>query len=651
MQLCAKILLGVALAAGWAAAAVELKSPDGNLALTFEVKALDGAAGVPCYRVAFQGRTLLADSRLGLELADAPLNAGLEIAGQRTATHDETWKPVYGERQALRDHYNELTVELRETAAPHRQLVLTFRAADEGVAFCYTLPKQPGLDALRITRETTQFHFAADHTTWATYQAQGLYTQVSLSKIKPGCERPLVVQVADDLFVAIAEARLVDYARMKLRLAKEAPTTLEAFLDAEHGPKDGEVIGTAPLTTPWRVVMAAASPGRLLENNFLILNLNDPCALADTAWIKPGKCIREVTLSTAGGKACVDFAVKHGLQYIEYDAGWYGFEYDPKSDAADVHLDPKRSKGPLDLHEVIRYGNAHGIGVILYVNHLAAEKQLDQILPLYQQWGIKGVKFGFVNVGSQKATSWLHHAIRRAADFGLLVDVHDEYRPTGYTRTYPNLLTVEGIRGDEEKARSNEQSLMTLFARFIAGPADNTVCYYDKRVDELCSHAYQLAKPVCLYSPWQFLFWYDRPAAAPAKTGGAGGAAPRIGDAPELEFYKTMPTVWDDTQVLSGKIGDHAIVARRSGAEWFVGVLHAGEPRTFAVPLKFLEPGQAYVAHIYSDDPAVPGRTHVKIERFRVTAATTLQAALIKNGGCAIRLVPATAADKAQDYR
>jgi alpha-glucosidase len=387
--------------------------------------------------------------------------------------------------------------------------------------------------------------------------------------------------------------------------------------------------------------MAAGSPGRLLENNDLFLNLNDPCALKDTSWIKPGKIIREVTLTTTGGKACVDFAVKRGLQFIEFDAGWYGHEYDPKSDARAVNLDPKRSKGPLDMEEVCRYAKSKGIGVLLYVNHLALEKQMDDLFPIYKRWGIAGIKFGFVNVGSQKWTSWMSEGIRKCGQNGLMVDAHDEYRPTGYARTYPNFMTCEGILGDEEKKRTNEQTLLTLFSRFLAGPADNTVCYYDKRVDELCSHAYQLAKPVCLYSPWQFLFWYDRPSGAPAKVGGAGGAETQIGDDPELEFYNAMPTVWDDTKVISGKLGDHAIIARRSGAEWFVGVMHAGEARTFEVPLKFLDAGKAYTAHIYSDDPTLKTRTRVKIERVRVTATTVLKLPLIKNGGCALRLVPA----------
>ena len=171
---------------------------------------------------------------------------------------------------------------------------------------------------------------------------------------------------------------------------------------------------------------------------------------------------------------------------------------------------PNAPEGPLDLQEVIRYGAERGIGVILYVNHKALEKQLDELLPLYQKWGVKGIKFGFVNVGTQKWTSWMHEAIRKAAAHHLMVDVHDEYRPTGWSRTYPNFMTQEGIRGDEER-QPNTMSLTTLFTRMLAGAADNTICYYDQRVDVQATHAYQLAKAVCFYSPWQFLYWYDRP--------------------------------------------------------------------------------------------------------------------------------------------
>ena len=230
-----------------------------------------------------------------------------------------------------------------------------------------------------------------------------------------------------------------------------------------------------------------------------------------------------------------------------------------------MNVDPKRSPGPLDLHEVIRYAGERGIGIILYVNRRALERQLDEILPLYRQWGVKGVKYGFVHVGSQTWTRWLHEAVRKAAEHRLMVDIHDEYRPTGYSRTYPNLMTQEGIAGDETSP-VNQLTLTILFTRMLAGAADNTICYYDQRVDRNASHAYQLAKAVCLYSPWQFLYWYDRPPAAPQDKGGAGNARTALGDEPELEFFDHMPTVWDDTRVLQGQIGQYAVIARRRGA-------------------------------------------------------------------------------------
>jgi alpha-glucosidase len=516
-------------------------------------------------------------------------------------------------------------VELRERQAPNRQLVVTFRVYDEGVAMAYTVPRQPGLDRVRITAERTEFRFAGDYPAWATYKGQGVYQRVPLSEIQPGCERPLVIEMAGDRYAALAEAKLVDYARMKFAPLAQAPHGLVSRLD-------GPVEGTAPLTTPWRVVMVAESPGRLVENNFLIPNLNDPCAIADTSWIKPGKAIREGTLTTEGGKACVDFAVKRGLQYVEYDAGWYGPEFDPASDARAVNIDPARKKGPLDLQEVIRYADERGIGIILYVNQRALERQLDELLPLYRQWGVKGLKFGFVNVGSQKWTAWLHEAVRKCAAQRFMVDIHDEYRPTGFSRTYPNLITVEGILGDETSP-PNTQTLAYAFTRMLAGPADNTVCYYDKRVKANASHAYQLAKPVCLFSPWQFLFWYDRPPISSSP-----GAKTNFGDEPELEFYNHLPTTWDDTKVLQGRIGEYALIARRKGDDWFLGFMNSGEARSFAVPLDFLTPGGSYEASVYSDDPSVPTKTNVRIDRIKVTRDSSLELKAGPQGGVAVRI-------------
>ncbi len=638
------IAAGILLAALPAAAApLRVASPDGRVVLTFDLKNVDGVAGRPVYRVDDRGKPAVVDSRLGLEIEGAPLGDGMTLVRKTPGKRDETWNPVYGERAVVRDRCNTLAIELKEAKAPGRTLRIDVRVYDAGAAFRYVLPKQAGPDRVVIARERTEFRLPADHPAWAVYSAQGKYARVPVSRIKAGCERPLVLEAAANRYVALGEARLVDYARMKFEPLKGAPHALAARLD-------GKVEAALPLVTPWRFVMVADSPGRLLERNDLLLNLNDPCAIADTSWIRPGKVIREVTLTTTGGRTCVDFAVKHNLQYVEYDAGWYGHEYDDASDASTVTVDPKRSKGPLDLPDVIRYAKSKGVGIILYVNRRALEKQLDRILPLYRQWGVAGCKYGFVRVGSQRWTAWLHDAVRKAAAHRLMVDIHDEYRPTGWSRTYPNLMTQEGIGGDETKP-ANEQTLILQFTRCLAGAADNTICYYDKRVDQNASHAYQLAKAVCLYSPWQFLFWYDRPAGAPPKAGGAGGAAFTIGEEPEIEFYDHCPTVWDDTKVLHGRIGTYAAIARRSGPAWFIGVMNSGEARTLDLPLGFLEKGKRYAAHVYSDDPAVKTRTHVRVGRFLVTAATTIKAAVTEKGGMAVRILPAKSGEAYPAYK
>jgi len=623
-----------------------LESPDGNVAVKFDLKDVGDQPSCPTYAVTYNNRPVITDSRLGLAIKDAvPLEAGFEIVEVSRTSHDSTYSPVYAERKTIRNHYNQLVADLRESRPPHRRLRLTFRAYNEGAAFCYTLPEQDALKNFVISAEKTQFSFTHDYTAYATYSAQGQYSKVPLSRIKNNCERPLTVRIDEGLFASVAEARLVNYARMRLSPEQDLPLTLVSSLH-------GEVVAATPMTTPWRVIMLGRTPGELLERNYLLLNLNEPCAIDDTSWIKPGKVIREVTLTTTGGMACVDFAVKHNLQYVEFDAGWYGAENSDKSDARTISVDPKRSKGPLDLHEVIEYATQRGIGIIVYVNRKALERQLDEILPLYEKWGIKGVKYGFVQVGSQRWTAWLHKAVRKAAEHHLMVDIHDEYRPTGYSRTYPNLMTQEGIRGDETKP-SNSLTLTILFTRMLAGAGDNTICYYDHRVDDNASHAYQLAKSVCFYSPWQFLYWYDRPGSSPRRAGGAGGGNNIIGDEPELEFFDHVPTAWDDTKVIQGQIGAYAVMARRSKESWFIGGMNGNDPHTFEVPLGFLDKDlphrkaspREYVAHIYSDDPDVSTRTGVKISRCIVDSSSILKVELPPRGGQAIRIHPATADD------
>ena len=577
---------------------VNITSPNGDYKFDCFVNKNTGELN---YSVSFLGNEIIKPSVLGFKVNNNEQPLNIVINSIVANSINSSWQPVYGEKNEYPEIYSEKIITISENKINYK---LKVRAYNEGVAFRWEFTD----DNLTIIEEKTEFTLPENVVLWASQNAQSEIFKIGINDVQKPIDRPLLIRTPDSLFIAIGEAGLVDFARMKFIKSPNGVSTLRAKLDSE-------VKFQEPFETPWRFIMAATKPGHILENNFLILNLNQPNKIEDTSWIKPGKIIREVTLTTKGGLACVDFAAKHNLQFVEFDAGWYGYEYDDESDATTITIDPKRSKGPLDLHRVIKYAESKNIGIVLYVNRRSLVKQLDEILPLFKSWGIKGVKYGFVNVGSQEWTAWLHDAVRKAADHKLMVDIHDEYRPTGYSRTYPNLMTQEGIRGDEASP-DNEMVLKTIFTRMIAGAGDHTNCYFDKRVDEkLGSHGSQLAKLICIYSPWQFIFWYDRPKSSDTSGDGGVGNRNQIIEVPELAFIDAVPTVWDDTKVIDGLPGEFAVIARRSGNRWFVGALNGNRPREFNIPLNFLSSKVKYKATIYYDDPNVEGVTKVGVEQ------------------------------------
>lgn len=603
----------------------ELRSP--NESYKFELS----THGSLNYTLRYKDSLIIDTSGLGFIFDQNRDHGNFVVKSTHHKKVESSWRPVYGEKQEYPDVYNEVLIELESADGKPMHFNLRVRAYNEGVAFRYEFPNNG--EELIIKDEITEFALPSASEVWASTRAQSEIVKMPISQIKEVVERPLLIELPNTYFVAIGEAALVNFARMKLVLKKGERATLKSKLSSKVTLKKG-------FNSPWRFVMVAETPGLLLEQNYLLLNLNEPNKIEDTSWIKPGKVIREVTLTTQGGMACVDFAVKHNFQFVEFDAGWYGPENDPASDATTVTLDPKRSKGPLELQKVIQYAKSKNVGVLLYVNRRSLEKQIDEVLPLLHSWDVAGVKYGFVQVGSQEWTTWLHEAVRKAADHQLMIDIHDEYRPTGYSRTFPNLMTQEGIRGDEESP-DNSMVLNTLFTRMIAGAGDHTNCYLAERVDtKMGSHVSQMAKAVCIYSPWQFLFWYDRPEGSPVKKGGAGGAEGVIPELKELEFYDALPTVWDDTKVLEGYPGSHAAMARKSKNRWFVGVLNGNKQRHFEVKLDFLDPEKMYIAKIYRDDASLKTKTNVRIEEVEVTSATTISKDVKKMNGFAMVISP-----------
>ncbi len=617
-----------------------LRSPDERLSLSFFQRKNDMGLSCLYYQVSYKNQPVILESRLEIQLDNHLSEMAL---GQKTErrehwcenlcvreivqrSHTCDWRPVYGERSLVRDCYNEMTIFMAKTEIPESEMHLVIRAYDAGIAFRYYFPEDPRAVYYHITAENSEFMLPAGTKAYHTAWAQGPYTCLPLSDWPDESERPLTLVLDNGLYVCLAEAEMVDYARTNFKLSEDKPDTIVTSI---YSPVDR----ITPFGTPWRVIMVAEQPGQLIENNDIIRNLNPPCEIADTSWIKPGKVIRDMTVSTSGAKACIDFAVSHNLQYVGIDWGWYGVERVFASDASKVNVDPRINPSrDFDIHEVIAYGDKHGIGVIVYVNQRALLKQLDEILPLYQSWGIKGIKFGFVQVGSHRWTVWMHEAVKKAANYNLLVDIHDEYRPTGFSRTYPNLMTQEGIHGNEEMPDATHNVTLP-FTRFIAGAADYTISYYKqpglgdfhgKMIQTTSAH--QLALAVIYYSPLQFMFWYDRP-------GDYEGE-------PEIEFFEQVPTIWDETRVLHGRIGEYITIARRSGEHWFVGTITGNESRDIEIPLDFLEANRKYIARIYADNPSVDTRTHVGIEEKIIDAADTLNAKLLSSGGQAIWLRP-----------
>jgi alpha-glucosidase len=584
--------------------------------------------GRACYSVKYADETIILESMLGID-GNGEWTEGVRVEKSSASTVDTLWKPVYGERSLVRDNYNGYTIDLLNDGNPRLRLQLIVRVYNEGIAFRYFFP---GGEYLHITDEYTQYTLPEGTTAWFTGRAQAVYEQRPLRDWPGECERPLLLKLPRGMFVLLTEAGMVHYARTKFIVDK--PNVIK-------GAMYGAVDDIAPYLTPWRVIMAARTAGQLIENNDLLLNLNPPCEIADPSWIRPGKVMREVTLSTEGGKSVVDFAVRHNLQYVHFDAGWYGPEGSKISDATRVSLDPARNGNPhaLNLYEVIAYAKERGIGVMLYVNQRALYQQLDEILPLYKSWGVAGIKFGFVHTGSQHWTTWMHEAVKACARYGLMVDIHDEYRPTGFSRTYPNLMTQEGIYGNEEFPDATNNVTLP-FTRFTQGAADYTICYYRQKFDRdtrpdtahglvnakllKTTSAHQLAIAVVYYSPLQFMYWYDKPSDS--------------ADEPELEFFDRVPTVWDDTKVIHGEVGQYISIARRSGNGWFVGTMTNNDARKLTVPLDFLPEGQKYTAHIYSDDSRSKMRTRVSIKTVTVTNKSSIEAEMPASGGQAVWL-------------
>lgn len=595
-----------------------LTSPDGHISVSFAKPSRELV-----YSVAVDGNDVILPSRAGLEIDNrvwemalgkrdlAQPDSWMDLLTVDSVTYnapvDSIWHPQYGERSTVKDCYNSATLHMSRKDKSNYRLDVQVRAYNEGMAFRYFFPEHPAAIFHKVVDDLTDYTFPEGTMAWSEEWAQATFKHTPVDSISRPVERALTLELPSGQWVALLDADVDDWCLTKFRARNGKTNTLESVM---YSPVD---IVTY-YSTPWKIIMTAGNPGRLIENNDIVLNLNSSAA-KDFSWVRPGKIMRSA-ISTEMGLETIDFCAEHNIPYMLYDWQWYMPCTSHDGDATKV-------VDKVDMQRVINYGKEKGVGIWLYVNQHALMKQMDELFPLLRQWGVVGVKSGFVQYASHRWATWLHDMVRKAADNKLMMNIHDEFRPSGFSRTYPNLLTQEGICGNEEFPDATHNVILP-FTRMLNGAADYTICYYDKRLKN--THAHQLAASLVFYSPLQTIFWYDNPTL--------------YGGEPEIKWFEDLETTFDDTKVLDGYPGKNIAMARRKGDIWWAAALANNEGSEQDISLSFLEPSKKYVAEIYTDDAEVKTRTKVKVSRKKVSGKDTLKFNLVPRGGVAIRFTP-----------
>ena len=662
-RLAALVLLPAAASLAAAEPAV-LKSPSG----TVEVSFTTGANGSLLYSVSFAGRPVVADSPLGLTLrGTGPLATGFKVANVARASRNEKYTLVAGKTKEAVDRSEEMTVSVERAGEKPLRLDLVFRAFDDAAALRYVLPEQPGLGPkVEIASEDTRFRFLADHKAWPLFLAsfttsnEREFVPATLLAIKPESIVGPPLTIEGDGFVAsLAEANLRDWSGLHLARIEGGNDSRHPTLVTKLAPlpsqPDTVVKGTLPMRSPWRVMLLGRKPGDLIEST-AITSLADPNEIGDTSWIRFGKVAWDwwsgpnvgpaipgapfkVGMNDDTYRYMIDFAAEFGLPFVILDAGWYGNHRDAKADIT-------KSIPGLDLPALAAYGKTKNVGLIVWLNWETVNATMDTAFPLYEKWGLAGLKIDYMDRKDQEIVDFYHRTVVAAAKHHLTVDFHGAYASSGEERTYPHWLSREGIMGLEYNKWSDRVSArhnVTIpFTRMLVGPMDYTPGGFRNVTKEgfevrnelpfvMTTRAHQLAMYVVYDSPLQML------SDSPVTYRGAAGS----------EFLKMVPTTWDETRVLDGKIGEYVVIARRNGSDWYVGAM-TDAPRKLTVKLPFLARG-AWTADTFADAAdAAKEPSHLAIGTSTLVAggpsAATLTLDLAPAGGAAVRLRPAKAA-------
>ena len=643
--------------AGVNAKCVSVTSPDGAIKVSVGV-----ASEKPYYQVTYGSKDLVLPSHLGFVLNDGQLGERVEMKGSKTASTDETWTQLWGEDETVVNRYNELTVNFKERTGQKRMMTVVFRVFDDGVGFRYILPgTKPGAE-YQIMDELTEITLAHDAKAWSipsnrTEYFEGIYEADLLSRKDTVCT-PLTIEYEDSLLLALHEAALVDYASINLtpRTGNDGSVRLlTALTPWQNGVK---VYCQDETRTPWRTIIIGKRPGDLMTSR-LMLNLNEPCQWDDTSWIEPGRYLgiwwsihkKQNTwemgpthgATTENVKRYIDFAARHGFSGVlaeGWNPGWGEGE----------QISYLKSYPDFDIEEVCSYALSKGVRFIGHTetwgNTRLLEEQMDEAFAWFSKLGIRAVKTGYVGhyfdgkelAKSQYGVRHYRKVIETAAKHHIMIDNHEPAMPTGLQRTLPNLMTQEGVRGQEYnawdvKGGNPPAHTVTLpFTRCLAGPTDFTpaIFNFSEVVPGTHPHstlAKQLGEFVVIYSPLQM----------------AADAIENYEGQPALTFIESCPTTWSKTLVPHGEIGKYVTVARkeRGGDNWWVGSITNEEARTLELRLDFLDEGATYRAVIYEDGPTADFERNpyeMTIRQQEVTCQSTLTLRLARSGGAGIRI-------------
>lgn len=642
----------------------KVTSPNKKHQVTFSLT----KTGQPQYSLTSGGKAVLKPSLMGFEFGNLPgMTDNFEVTGTDKNTADTTWEQPWGEFRKVRDNHNELVVHLREKNGEKRLMDVIFRVFNDGMGFRYFFPEQPKLGKVKISNEITQFSFPADDDVWwipvhsENSYYESYYRKTAISKTDT-INTPATFEAKNGPYLAIHEANLTDFASMTLLNAGGNIYKSELVPWAD-GTK---VYAEAPFETPWRTVIVADNPGGLVTST-LMLNLNEPSQIKDTSWIKPSKYIgiwwgmhlEKYTwgqgpkhgATTDNTKRYIEFAADHNLDGVLVEGWNYGWDGDWTADGTSFSF--TKAYPDFDIEAITKY--AAGKNVKLIGHHETAgaskhyESQLDAAFALYKKLGVNTVKTGYVNKyldkkewhDSQYGVRHYRKVVETAAQYNIMIDNHEPVKGTGLQRTYPNLMTQEGARGQEYNAWAadggNKPEHLTVvpFTRMLAGPFDYTPGNFDfdyktpQGAKVQSTLAAQLALYVVIFSPLQMAS--DLPENYEGK--------------PEFNFVKDVPCIWSETLVIDSKIGEYVAIARKdwNGQRWYIGAITDENARKITVPLTFLEKGKMYRAVSYADGKGAGYNTDpypVDITEKNVDHTTILDLSLAPGGGAAIQLIP-----------